>query len=155
MRERVQDDNFRLGVSSFVTGLAVAVTCRSKEAILTSDWVFHWLTASHSASPILLTAPVPDPRLSHAELGPSMFVFARSQRRSCLFGQRFPPVEMKLREMSAQVQVFGLESALFSVFDLIQLVICHRVIEIGVGVIRGIEIQDVTSGGGPISGDGG
>src|ERR1700730_6813795 len=91
MRERVQDDNFRLGVSSFVTGLVLAVTCRSKEPILTSDWVFHWLTASHSASPILPTAPVPDPRLSHAELVPSMFVFARSQRRSCLFGQRFPP----------------------------------------------------------------
>ncbi len=45
--------------------------------------------------------------------------------------------------MSAQVQVFRLESALFSVFDLVELVICHRVIEIGVGVIHGIEVQDV------------
>ncbi len=46
--------------------------------------------------------------------------------------------------------MFRLETALFSVFDLIELVICHRVIEIGVGVIQGIEIQDVISYGGVI-----
>src|ERR1700674_2095768 len=57
---------------------------------------------------------------------------------------------MQPREISAQVQVFRLETALFSVFELVELVIWHRVIEIGVGVIQGIEIQDVTSDGGVI-----
>ena len=54
---------------------------------------------------------------------------------------------MRVRKMSAQVQVFGPERALFSVFDLVELVTRDRVIEIGLGVIQWIEIQHVTSGG--------
>ncbi len=46
--------------------------------------------------------------------------------------------------------MFRLETALFSVCDPVKLVICHRVIEIGAGVIQGIEIQDVISDGGVI-----
>src|SRR5258708_22909111 len=52
---------------------------------------------------------------------------------------------MQLRKMSAQVYVFRLETALFRIFEFVELVICHRVIEIGVGVIHRIEIQDVTT----------
>src|SRR6266849_9531713 len=52
--------------------------------------------------------------------------------------------------MSLQVQVFRLETALFSVIELVELVICHRVIEIGARVSKGIEIQDVISDGGVI-----
>jgi hypothetical protein len=60
--------------ASLVTNLVLEETRRSKEAILTSDRVFHWLTRKRSASPILPTAPAPDPRLSLAELSPSKFV---------------------------------------------------------------------------------
>src|SRR5882762_1839209 len=52
---------------------------------------------------------------------------------------------MQLRKTIEQVYVFRLETALFSVFDLVELEIRDRVIEIGVGVIQRIEIQDVTS----------
>src|SRR4029077_10803058 len=58
--------------------------------------------------------------------------------------------EMHLRKMRAQVQVFGLESALFRGFDLVELVIRHRVVEISVGVTQGIEIEDVSRGRGVI-----
>jgi hypothetical protein len=60
--------------ASLVTNLVREETRRSREATLTYDPVFHWLTWNRSASPILPTAPAPDPRLSHAELSPSKFV---------------------------------------------------------------------------------
>ena len=59
---------------------------------LTLDRVFHWLTSRRSASPILPTAPVPDPRLSHAELTPSKFLSLRLQRNNSFFEQIFQPV---------------------------------------------------------------
>src|SRR6266852_1583550 len=72
--------------------------------LVPSDRVFHWLTPSRSASPILPTAPAPDPRLSHAELAPGKFVSPRSQGRSCFFGQRLPPV----RDARAENECAGL-----------------------------------------------
>src|ERR1700716_3913873 len=50
---------------------------------------------------------------------------------------------MQLRKTSAQVHLFGLEPALFSVRELLELEICEGVIEIGLCVIQRIEIQDV------------
>src|SRR5712692_2983898 len=90
-------------LASLVASLVPGITRKSKEAILTSDRVFRWLTLSRSASPILPTAPVPDPRLSHAELAPSKFVSPRSPWRSCFFGQRFPPV----RDAAAENECAG------------------------------------------------
>src|ERR1700687_1848319 len=43
--------------------------------------------------------------------------------------------KMQLRKTRAHVQAFRLETALLSVFDLVELVICVRVIEISFGVV--------------------
>src|SRR5580700_280225 len=51
---------------------------------------------------------------------------------------------MKLWEMSAQVKMLRLERALFSILDLVEIVIRHRIIEISLSVIQRIEIHDVS-----------
>src|SRR6516162_284930 len=54
---------------------------------------------------------------------------------------------MQLRKSTEHGHVFGLKRALFSLCDVVELVICERVIEIGVGAIEWIGIHDVTSNG--------
>src|ERR1700674_5268143 len=66
--------------------------------ILTSDRVFRCLPLDHSASAILPSALVPDPRLSHAELTPSKFLSLRLQRHSSFFEQIFQPVRDAVAE---------------------------------------------------------
>src|SRR6266700_4419892 len=66
--------------------------------ILSSDRFFRRLTLDRSASPIVPTAPVPDPRFSHAELTPNKFLSLRLQWHSCFFEQIFQPVKDAVAE---------------------------------------------------------
>src|SRR4029077_7697064 len=65
---------------------------------LTSERFFRCLPLDRSASPILPTAPVPDPRLSHAELTPNKFLSLRLQRHSSFFEQIFQPARDAVAE---------------------------------------------------------
>ena len=59
---------------------------------LTSDRFFRRLILDRSASPILPTTPVPDPRFSHAELTPSKVLSLRLQSHKFFSEQIFQPV---------------------------------------------------------------
>src|SRR5271155_2405099 len=85
MEESKAKDETRLDVARLAGG-------SQQMPVLTSDRVFHWWALGRSTSPILPTALAADPRLSHAEPGPSIFVSPRLPGRSCFFGQRFAPV---------------------------------------------------------------
>src|SRR4029077_7800157 len=92
--------NFRLSTTKAPT-LSAAWFARAwlvsqgvaTKPILTPHQVFHSLAPNRAASPILPTAPVPDPRLWHAEQTPSKFLSARLQRHSRFFEQICPPAK--------------------------------------------------------------